>query len=163
MSLPVRIPAPKGTSQLITDSQTVDDLTGLMCTAVDESLEDAAQIAAALNGPTRAATLLRFFHFLRGRVRYQREPAELQTVATLARTLSEGRGDCKHLSTCFASLCKVAGIPVKFKTVSYKYPRRKHTHVYCVAFVGGRWAPFDLCLPKPATEKRHLHANLITC
>lgn len=85
------------------------------------------------------------FRYIVRRVRYQKDPVDLETVQSPTVTLDLGAGDCDDLSGLVAGLALAVGIPARFRVVGYG--ENELVHIFPELFAGGRWWPADATEP----------------
>lgn len=71
------------------------------------------------------------FEFYCRNVNYELDEPNVEKVYTPARTISEGKGDCKKASTFIAAVLKAAGYNPIFKHVTYG-KNLNYTHIYVI-------------------------------
>lgn len=148
---------------LISNNQTTAQIAGAVLKAIKASKEQAALIAPTLIGRSRQQTLKNIFDFCKKHIKYVREPNTLQTAKTLPRILADGYGDCKHMTTAVASLCKAAKIPVKLRLISQNYFVPDPTHIYAVSNLGAAELVIDPVLKTFANEALYKYKYDIKC
>lgn len=84
----------------------------------------------------------RLFRWIKGNIRYTRDPYGVELVQDVWTTLNRQRGDCDDLSILLGAMAEVMGCPVRFCTVSTRKDKEP-VHVYPDVFVGGRWISYD--------------------
>ncbi len=85
------------------------------------------------------------YRYVIGRVRYQKDPVDLETVQSPTVTLGVGAGDCDDLSGLVAGLAMAIGIPARFRVIGYS--DNDLVHIFPELFAGGRWWPADATEP----------------
>jgi len=85
------------------------------------------------------------YRYVIGRVRYQKDPVDLETVQSPTVTLGVGAGDCDDLSGLVAGLAMAIGIPARFRVIGYG--DNDLVHIFPELFAGGRWWPADATEP----------------
>lgn len=144
-----KLPRPKYQSIMVCQKQTVKDISGLIVYGIKQSVPQAQLIAGNFKGRTVDETCQNIWSYLRHKINYKAEPANLQTVKTLSRLfLHDKQGDCKHLTTAAAALCTALGIPVKLRMVGFNQFEREPKHIYCVAMHNGKEYIIDAVMPK---------------
>lgn len=119
--------------RIVTRNQSAADIVRSLKKQTRKSSEDANKLSRTLAGSNDLDSCERIFDFIKDFVAYRKEPGEKQTAATLARTLHQGFGDCKHYSVMAAALCRSLGIPCQFRLISQNYYDPQPTHIYVVA------------------------------
>lgn len=94
---------------------------------------------------TRQGKLTRIINWVRGNIRYQREPAKLDIIVPPARLVNLRTGDCEDISLIISTLSGIVGIPTKWKVISQD--GRKWTHIYPLVPFNGYYRPVDLAAP----------------
>lgn len=83
--------------------------------------------------------------YIKGRVRYTRDPHKIESVSDAFDTLNLGYGDCDDLAVCFGAFAEAIGHPTRLKIVGYNRP----SHVYNEFFHKDQgWSPADLARPR---------------
>ncbi|MHB1798926.1 MAG: transglutaminase-like domain-containing protein [Vulcanimicrobiaceae bacterium] len=86
--------------------------------------------------------------YVRGHIRYTRDPVDVESVSPPAWTLGARAGDCDDQAILVASLLRAVGIPARFVAVG---PARDHyVHTFAEAQISGHWVPLDTALPPNA-------------
>lgn len=93
--------------------------------------------------------VVRLHAFVRDKIRYVRDITHVETLATPARTLEIGQGDCDDKSTLLAALLESIGHPTRFVAVAIGR-RPQFCHVYVESRVGPEWLPLETTEPWPA-------------
>jgi len=86
------------------------------------------------------------FAFVSTRVRYQKDPVDVETVQSPITTLEIGAGDCDDHVGLVAGLAMAVGIPARLRVVGYSEDR--FVHIFPELFVDGRWYPADTTEPE---------------
>ena len=101
--------------------------------AIHQAYPRAAQqmtvFAQGFKGRDNTETAENIWHFLKTRIRYQRDKDNWQLVKLPSRLLAERQADCKSLSLFTAAALKALNMPVCFRYVSYTSSRIP-SHVY---------------------------------
>jgi len=109
---------------------------------VDASLDgDTKEIARKY--PRSEKGLREFFQYVVREVKYKADGPEQETIKYPARTLRDGKGDCKSMSILIASFLKDKGIPYIYR---YTYTDKNNPlgwHVYPIAELGGKKYTMD--------------------
>lgn len=121
---------------------TGDIITEVMDTYAD-TLEQTKGLAQALNGGNDYMTAINIANYLNEFTNYKIDPNGYQWVRTPARLYKDKKGDCKSYSIFINSCLANAGIPHKFRFVSYE-KKGDYTHVYPVAIINGVEMPLDV-------------------
>ncbi len=86
------------------------------------------------------------FDFVSRRVRYQKDPLDVETVQSPTATIEIGAGDCDDHCGLVAGLALAVGIPARLRVVGYSEDRL--VHIFPELFVDGQWFPADTTEPK---------------
>lgn len=109
--------------------------------------EAAIRILRSSNAPAHnpLAELRAIFEWVRDHIRYTRDPLNLETLQTPARTLAWSAGDCDDMATLLVALARTVDIPARFvfRSIGTGPRRAGFNHVYVVANVGGRTVAMD--------------------
>lgn len=114
---------------------------------VESAKSDPRIIRTATNlivgAPTRdeAAEVTNIFEYVRGSVRYVRDPVGVESVADPGTTLQRMVGDCDDKATLLAALLEVVGYPCRF--VMAGYDGGDFSHVYLQCHFNGDWHDLD--------------------
>lgn len=92
--------------------------------------------------------LIALHSWVRSRIRYTKDPVDVEYIQTPRETLSSGVGDCDDFTVLLGSLAESIGHPVAIKVVSRNRNRNFH-HVYPIADVGGKQIGLDASMPFP--------------
>lgn len=85
--------------------------------------------------------------FVRDSIRYVKDPAGVELVATPDRTLETRAGDCDDKSTLLAALLESIGHPARFKAIGLN--GGPFSHVYVETKIGESWVPLETIIPRP--------------
>lgn len=114
--------------------------------------EQALSLVADLPERRWAQEIARLHAFVRDRIRYVRDPAGIELVATPEKTLEYGQGDCDDKCTLLAALLESLCHPAKF--VALGFANQPFSHVIVETRLGPRWLPLETIHvggePKPA-------------
>lgn len=99
------------------------------------------------------------FGFVRDRIRYVRDPYNLEALQTPAATLTLKTGDCDDKTILLGSLLLAIGMPVVL--VAGGYARDRYQHVWLRGQVMGRWLPMDPTEPRPMGWEAPLFEKLV--
>lgn len=165
MNVSKYLPRPNGRSIVVVNRQTVEDISGLMKRGVKDSKEQAESIAWMFRGRSKRDTCGNIWNYLKKNVRYEKESPEVQSVKTLSRLLvTDKKGDCKHLATAAAALCKALNIRCHFRLVSFDYSNPTPTHVYTVAYDDhGSPIYIDAVIKRFDEEPAYKHKTDVKC
>ena len=101
-----------------------------------------SEMLSGIDGRNAAGVLSAVFHFVRNRIRYQKDIHEVETLQTPERTLELGFGDCDDQSILTASIIEAAGYPSRIVLVSNQ-PSGIFHHVFIQGFDGANWISMD--------------------
>lgn len=101
----------------------------------------ALSIVDFLPGKDEAGEIAAIFAYVRDKIRYVKDVAGVETLATPDVTLHFGQGDCDDQSVLLAALLESIGYQTGFKLVSYGGPTFEH--VYVLVHLRGNWFPAD--------------------
>ena len=90
----------------------------------------------------------RLFEWVRGSVRYVRDVAGLETLASPGATLRRLSGDCDDQVTLLGALLESVGYPVRLIITAYQRPG-EWEHIYLEVLLGGEWVPMDATEHQP--------------
>lgn len=85
--------------------------------------------------------------FVRDKIRYVRDPVDLELVQEPAATLDLGAGDCDDKSTLLGALLMATGHPARITAVAFN--GGPFSHVLAEAKSGERWIPLETIIYKP--------------
>lgn len=80
---------------------------------------------------------------VRRRVRYVRDPIDVEALASPRLVLEHGHGDCDELATLLASLAMNVGIPARFVAATPDAGDAEWRHVWVELQIGDRWLAAD--------------------
>lgn len=103
--------------------------------------EKALALVAGLPPKDWQAEMQAIFAFVRDRIRYVRDVAGVETVATPVKTLELGQGDCDDKTTLLAALLGTIGCETRF--VALGFAPGHYSHVILEAQCNGEWVPLD--------------------
>lgn len=99
--------------------------------------------------------------WVQNRIRYTKDPVDVEYIQTPAQTVLSGVGDCDDFTVLLGSLAESIGHPVDIKVVSRSAGREFH-HVYPVARVDGREFGLDASMPfAPGTQASGIRKSKI--
>lgn len=100
-------------------------------------------VALIVGVPTRdqRGEVAAIFDYVRGSVRYVRDPVGLESVADPATVLRRMVGDCDDKSTLLAAMLESVGYPCRF--VMAGYDGGDFSHVYLQCHFSGDWHDLD--------------------
>lgn len=82
------------------------------------------------------------FGYVQGGIRYLRDPAGIESIASPVATMGRQAGDCDDQVVLLGTLLEAAGYPVRLVIASYGEPGAWE-HVYLQALLGGQWVDMD--------------------
>ena len=103
--------------------------------------ECALRLVADLPERRWGQQVARLHGYVRDAIRYVRDPVDLELVATPAKTLEYGQGDCDDKCTLLAALLESIGHPAKF--VALGFAGQPFSHVIVETRLGPRWLPLE--------------------
>ena len=116
----------------------------------------AQQITKGLN--TNLGKARAIYNWIKQNIYYVREPEGMDIYTSPSRTIELGRGDCDEVSSLFASLSGIVGVPVKLRVVTQN--NKIWSHVYPMALTNGKYLPYDAAAPVlPEQEVIYLKAR----
>jgi transglutaminase-like putative cysteine protease len=82
--------------------------------------------------------------FIKGQVRYTKDPSGIESVSDAIDTLKLGYGDCDDLCVCLSSMAEAIGHPTRLKIVGMD----RYSHIFPEVLIkGAGWVPVDLARP----------------
>ena len=90
-----------------------------------------------------AGELKALFEFVRDRVRFTRDPVDVETLQIPRRTLEVLAGDCDDKATLLVALLRAVGNPAELRYRAIGTSRPQFSHVYVVARLGGTLIAMD--------------------
>lgn len=150
---------------LVSRYQTTAQIAGALLRAIDESAPAAQSLARYFNGYSKLENARLIFVFIKQLLPYNREPAENQTARTLQRIIQDSKkgGDCKHMATTAAALCKALHIPCKLRMIVQDPTTKIPNHIYTVAVINGKEYIIDAVLKAFNNEARYYYKYDISC
>jgi len=79
--------------------------------------------------------------WVRNNIRFVRDIRGIETVATPARTLELGQGDCDDMAVLVSSLLESISHPTRFIAVGFR--PGELSHVFTETRIGNRWVPLE--------------------
>lgn len=122
-----------GFDTLHNQNATVDDTLALIVDFVNQYSKDgfAKDVAAKLNTGDKHQFIRNLFDYYCRNVDYILDQPGIEKVYTPARTIYEGKGDCKKAATFLASVLKAGGVEPILKHVYYD-GNSVYTHIYVI-------------------------------
>jgi transglutaminase-like putative cysteine protease len=90
-----------------------------------------------------AGELRAMFEFVRDRVRFTRDPVDVETLQVPRRTLEVRAGDCDDKATLLVALLRAIGNPADLRYRVIGTSSTQFSHVYVVAKIGGQLVAMD--------------------
>lgn len=150
------IPPPNRRDDLVKNDYDTGDIVKEVLDTYKDTKGQLAAFAPQLRGNSDLETCRKIFEFIKKNIRYRIDPSGVQWVQTPARLWANKVGDCKSYSIFAAACLYNLGIPGCFRFVSYnKSPIP--THVYVVAYPGGKEIKIDAVLSGFNTENQYTH------
>jgi Transglutaminase-like superfamily len=110
----------------------------------DEAIRSCAiSIIAATKGHDAIGEIHALFYFVRDRIKYVRDPIDLERVQDAARTLQLKTGDCDDKCVLLASLLASIGYLPRFTVQSQDGHDFDHVYVEVFDDQAGEWIPLD--------------------
>jgi transglutaminase-like putative cysteine protease len=79
--------------------------------------------------------------WVRENIRFVRDIRGIETIATPARTLDIGQGDCDDMSVLISALLESLSHPTRFVAVGFR--PGELSHVFTETRIGNRWVPLE--------------------
>ena len=149
---------PKNQRFLVSRYQTSGEIAGAIVKAINESLPSANLIKHHFDNKDKYESCKLIFLFCKEMIPYKKESGHRQTAKTIPRILSDANkygGDCKHMATLSASLCKVLNIPCCLRLIAQQPGTTTPNHIYTVAKINGKDVIIDAVLKNFDTEARY--------
>jgi transglutaminase-like putative cysteine protease len=99
-----------------------------------------------VNGYAQSAMAVRIFEWVKGRIRYVKDPVGKELFQQLPALIEGGVGDCDDFTAILAILFTAAGIKVRARLIKTRRGG-PWAHIYPVAWLEGKWRAFDGALP----------------
>lgn len=103
--------------------------------------QKALALTATLPSKAFGSELATLFHYVRDRIRYVRDPFNVETVATPQKTVELGAGDCDDKVVLLAALLETIGFETRFVALGWRPGH--YSHVILEAWSGGDWVALD--------------------
>lgn len=105
--------------------------------------------AAGVPSYDDAGEIRAIFEWVLRNIRFQKDPVDAEALRWASTTLRWGFGDCDDINAILLpSMLKTAGHHVRIVTIaSHPGAPEQFSHVYCEAFLNGRWIPLDAARP----------------
>ena len=81
------------------------------------------------------------WEWVRENIRFVRDIRGVETLATPARTLDIGQGDCDDMSVLISALLESLSHPTRFVAVGFR--PGELSHVFTETRIGNRWVPLE--------------------
>lgn len=124
--------------------------------------ENAVSLVSSCLGKDYRCELQLIFEFVRDRIRYIRDVADVETVQWPEVTLQNGGGDCDDKVVLAASLLQAIGHPVRMVALRFD-PNREFSHVILESRIGPQWVGLELTedwpmgMVPPYTERMEMY------
>lgn len=115
-----------------------------------ELIQIAQSIVAHLPEKAWRAEAAAIHTFVRDRIRYVRDPVDLEKIAGPMETLATGQGDCDDKAVLAAALLQAIGHPARFVAVGFD--GEPLSHVLVETYIANRWVPLELTEALPFGE-----------
>lgn len=102
----------------------------------------ALDLVALLPEKDSRGEIVALHKFVRDRIRYVKDINGIETLATPAKTLEIGQGDCDDKSTLLAALLETIGYRARFTAVGTS--KNNFSHVLPEVFINGEWLPLEV-------------------
>ena len=135
-----------GNNKVVKIRQTSDDIVKYLLIAEKQSRAIYPILRAYFDGDDKIKVLQKIWTYAKQNIIYVREPAEWQTVRTVARIIKDAKhtgGDCKHMATFCVASARACGINAFFRLVSFTASNPAPSHVYAVAVVNKKFVYLD--------------------
>lgn len=109
----------------------------------------ARQIVAHVQGKDFRGEATAIQNFVRGSIRYTRDPYFSETLQTPSVTLEQGHGDCDDHAILVASLLSAIGAPARFRAMRIPQQGPALGHVLTETRYGRGWVPVETTEPWP--------------
>jgi transglutaminase-like putative cysteine protease len=99
--------------------------------------------SAGVHAHDFAGEIKALFEFVRDRIRFTRDPVDVETLQIPRRTLEVKAGDCDDKATLLVALLRAVGNPaeLRYRVIGTSSPQ--FSHVYVVARVSGQLLAMD--------------------
>jgi len=138
-----------------------DDIINLLIQAHKKSLDDTAELARSITSSSNTDYIRKLYDLVKQNVAYKLDPPDAQFVKSPAQVWRDKFSDCKSYSLFIATALHNAGIPYRYRFVSFN-KSRVPTHVYVIVpKQGGGYITLDAVMPgynqeKPFTFKKDI-------
>lgn len=110
----------------------------------DEAIRSCAvALTSATKGHDASGEIHALFYFVRDRIKYLRDPVDLERVQDAKRTLQLGTGDCDDKCVLLATLLASIGYLPRFTVQSQDGVDFDHVYVEVLDDQAGSWIPLD--------------------
>lgn len=109
--------------------------------------KEVCRFAPHLQGNNIYETCRNIWFFLKGNIRYKKDPDGMQWIKSPARVWADKSCDCKSYAVFIASVLTCLKIPCNFRFVSFEKGDPKPTHVYIVVPYNGKEIIIDDVMP----------------
>lgn len=155
------IPAARNNFQLHKVDYDTSDIIELLIASHKKCLGDTAELAQSIKATGTEDYIRKLYNLVKQNVTYKLDPPEAQFVKSPAQVWRDKFSDCKSYSLFIATTLHNAGIPFKYRFVSFS-KSRVPTHVYVIVpKQGGGYITLDAVMPgynqeKPFTFKKDI-------
>jgi hypothetical protein len=124
--------------------QTIEQMEMLVDAGVkDPRIRNAAlQIVGGVPARDSASEIEAIFFWVKGNVRFTKDPYEIELISHPVRTLELKAGDCDDQAILISALLRSVGYNTRFKVVSAKASGKFH-HVFTQVALAGSWISLD--------------------
>jgi hypothetical protein len=128
-------PKPENKTVVLTENGYNNDIISGINMAFFSAVSQTRAMAQAFKGFNRLASAFNVWSFVKGNIKYNRDPEGMQMIKLPSRLLHEKEigGDCKSFTLLCGSLLKNLGYPVTFRYVSYNSDPTP-SHIYCITY-----------------------------
>jgi hypothetical protein len=105
--------------------------------------------SAGVRSHDRIGELRAIFHWVLRNIRFTQDPTGAECLRPAATTIEWGFGDCDDINAILLpSMLKTVGFEVRLVTIAaHPSAPEQFSHVYCEAYLKGRWIPIDAARP----------------
>ncbi|MBN2814850.1 MAG: transglutaminase domain-containing protein [Bacteroidales bacterium] len=155
------MPAARNNFQLHKVDYDTSDIIELLIASHKKCLGDTAELARSIKATGTEDYIRKLYNLVKQNVTYKLDPPEAQFVKSPAQVWRDKFSDCKSYSLFIATTLHNAGIPFKYRFVSFS-KSRVPTHVYVIVpKQGSGYITLDAVMPgynqeKPFTFKKDI-------
>lgn len=148
---------------LIKEFYTTNDIIEQILKAHNEGILETKKLAVHIPGKSITEFTRNLYNLLKKNVKYRTDPEYIQMVKNPAKTWNDKIADCKSYSVFLGTTLENAGIPFKYRFVSFSGSTRP-THVYVIVPFKNKYITLDVVMPeydkeKPFTFKKDIEMN----